>query len=413
MSASLRGHRAWIGLTYFLIAATPGFWVPVISNVLKAQGWDHLITWTFLIMPAAGMLSPLIFASHADNKMPAEKLMGWILLVSSLTFYLAFRELERGLHPERFLIFLSITALVTAPAWSLLSTITFTYIDGGKGEFGTYRVWATVGWMAAGWLVSLFALDTSAGIGKFALITRLLTAVCCFMLPHTPPQGKASGDWRDVLGLRSLKLLRDRDIAVFLVVSALFAIPFAAFYMHTPRMLEDLGIQRVAATMSIGQITEVIAFIFMGVVMRKWRLKWIFVFALLCGLARYILYALAAQQSSVLLALIGVSFHGVCWAFFYESGRIFLDRRVSAGYRNQIQALMGLFSGNLGNITGTLIVGALYSGMVVDGSPGWSGYWWVLSAMIVACTIVFVLGYKGIQTPAPSGNSHTPQPSSP
>ena len=298
MNVPLRGHRAWIGLTYFLIAATPGFWVPVVSNVLKAQGWSHLITWTFLIPPLIGMFSPLVFAAQADQKLPAEKMLGCILLLGSITLFLAFRELERGLHPERFLIFLAITALITAPSWSLLATITFTYTDHGKGDFGTYRVWATLGWMVAGWVVSSLALDTSAVVGKLSVVTRIATAACCFMLPHTPPKGQAGGDWKDALGLRSLKLLRDRDVAVFLMVSALFAIPLAAFYMHTPRMLESLGIQRVAATMTIGQISEVLAFMVMGAAMRKWKIKWLFLFALLCGLARYVLFAIAASRSS-------------------------------------------------------------------------------------------------------------------
>lgn len=395
MNKALHGHPAWIGIVYFLVAATPGFWFPVVSNILKAQGWSHIITWTFLIPPLVGMISPLLFAARADQHIPAEKLLGGILLVGSLFLYLAFHELERGLYPERFLAFIAITALITAPAWSLLTTITFTWVDKGRGSFGVYRVWATLGWMAAGWIVSSLALDTSASTGKLAVITRIIAAAACFMLPSTPPGGKASKRWRDSLGLSALKLMRDRDIAVFLIISCLFSIPLAAFYMHTPPMLQELGVKSVAATLTIGQVTEVFAILAITTVMGKCRIKWLLLFAILCGAARYALYAIATRQGSVPIAIIGIAFHGLCWTFFYEAGRIFLDRKVSLAFRSQIQALMGMFSGSLGSVAGTLITGALYNGMVVDGVPGWPAYWWLLTGMIVLCAIGFLLGYKG------------------
>ncbi|MFT5122808.1 MAG: MFS family permease [Kiritimatiellia bacterium] len=395
MTKTLPRHRAWIGIVYFLVAATPGFWFPIVTNILNAQGWSHIITWTFLIPPLVGMISPLIFAARADQHIHAEKLLAGVLLAGSCFLFLAFQELERGLHPERFLIFLALNALITAPAWSLLTTITLTYVDTGKGSFGLFRVWATLGWMAAGWIVSSQALDSSPTTGHLAVGTRVIAALCCLMLPSTPPRGKATGRWQDAFGLSALKLMRDRDVAVFLITSSVFSIPLAAFYMHTPPMLKELGVERVAAVLTIGQATEVFAILGIAFVMRKVRIKWLLLFALFCGLARYVLYAIAAHQHSVTIAVIGIGFHGLCWTFFYEAGRIFLDKKVSFAFRNQIQALMGMFSGCIGSLVGTLLCGALYDEIVLDDISGWPVYWGLLSGLIVLCIIGFLLGYKG------------------
>ena len=74
------GNRYWIAVVFFLLAAAPGSWFPVLSNVLHAKGWDAgIIEWAFVIPPLAGILSPLAFAAKADRSFPAEKVLAVVL----------------------------------------------------------------------------------------------------------------------------------------------------------------------------------------------------------------------------------------------------------------------------------------------------------------------------------------------
>ena len=395
------GNKYWIAVVFFLLAAAPGCWLPVLSNILNAKGWSAgIMQWAFILPPLAGILSPLAFAAKADRSYPAEKVLFVVLAGGAIFLFLAFWFLEHSDDPLFFLIFLGINALVSAPAWALLTSVALSNLDDTQRQFGSYRVWGTLGWVAAGWSVSMLGIDQSASTGMMGSGVRVLAGFACLMLPHTPPKGGKSTGWRSSLGFDSLRVLKDRDQAVYFLTAFLFSIPLAAFYMHTPLQLKDLGVEKVAAAMTWGQVSEVVSLMLLGYVMVRWRLKFLLLFAIGCGVLRYGLYALGGSIDSTTIILIGVGMHGFAWTFFFESGRVFVDRRVVPGMRAQTQALLTLVSGGIGAVLGTLVVGELYRHLVVGHGPeGWTTYWNVLTGMCVGTGVVFAVGYKGLAIP--------------
>ncbi len=395
----LRGHSGWISVCFFLFAATPGCWLPVLANVLKGRDWGHLVTWAYLIPPLAGVLSPLVIAARADQKVPAERLLFWLNLAGMPFLWFAFEELERGTRPHAFLLHFTISSLLTAPIWPLFNTVALTSLRDKEHRFGFYRVWATIGWIIAGWSISALGADSSPLAGKISVGIRLIATGACLLLPHTPPRSRPAKNWRELLGLSSLALLRQRDIAVFMLSTFLFSIPLAAFYMHSSLQLEALHYHHVAAGMTLGQVSEVAAMLLLGLMLRRWRIKWLFLFAMTCGLLRYLAYILGASSNSFAWVLFGISFHGLCWTFFFEAGRLFLDRRVEPEFRSQAQALLSLISTGAGGVIGTIAVGWLHTSMVVENHGSWSSYWLALSTMCAGCIALFAFGYKGGQGP--------------
>lgn len=381
----------------------PGFWVPVLSNILNAKGWGEFKTAAFIIPPIAGILSPLYLAARADQSISAEKLLA-LLLGGGLIFqWLTFSTLEEGRHPHLFLFYLGLNALLIGPAWSLLTAVCFANLDNPERDFGKYRVWGTLGWMAAGWIISLLGLDNSPRVGDLSLWTRVLAIFCCLMLPPAPPRGAGRKHWWDVLGLGALRILRERDMAVFFATTFLFTIPLSAFYLHAPPHLESLGWKKVGAGMTAGQVAETAAMLLMGYFLCRWRIKWLLSLAIAGGLARYVLFALGDIYSSPGLVLAGVAFHGICWTYFFEAGRVFVERRVEPGLRAQSQSLIGLITGGIGAVAGTQIVGWLHSWLVDEKTgQGWDLYWWSLSGMCAFCLVGFVLAYRGIAPPKPA-----------
>jgi MFS family permease len=190
---------------------------------------------------------------------------------------------------------------------------------------------------------------------------------------------------------------------VYLTSCFLLSVPLAAFYMHTPLHLRVLGFQSVAAGMTVGQIFEIVAFLMMGFWMRRVRIKHIMLVAIFCGVLRYALYAMGGAFPHVAWILVGVSLHGICFTFFFETGRVFLNRRVDPGLRAQVQALMTFASMGFGSLVGTFVCGWLYDRMVIGGVGGWTGYWSVLATMCLATGIYFAMGYRGLGSSATSG----------
>ena len=391
-----KGHRFWLCPAFFLLAAALGFWVPVLANVLHAKGWGSYVTLTFMVLPLSAIISPLIFSARADQVIAAEKLLGIIVATGAVLAGVAFMLLEQGKEPILFILFFGLNSLVMAPAWPLLTTITLSSTDHPERDFGKFRVWGSLGWMGAGWLVSLLAMDLSASVGWLSVGASILAAICCFLLPHCPPKGGPPKNVLDVLGLRAFRLFKQRDTAVFFGTAFLFSIPLAAYFMHTPQQLRFLGCEQIAAVMTVGQLTEVAAMLMMGWLLRTWTIKAIFVLALGCGTLRYLLYALGAADNSIASVLLGVALHGICWTYFFEAGKVFLARRIELAIRTQSQALLALLTSGIGGLAGTALVGWAHGYLVNETTgSGWSDYWWLLTAVCGFCVIGFMIGYRG------------------
>ena len=385
----MKGHRYWLAVVFFLLASAPGFWFPALANVLENYGLGSWAVWAFLVPPLAGMISPLIFGAQVDQRLEAQKVLGWIMLLGAGFLYMAFHSLEQNWGGGWFLSFFIVNALISAPAWSLLTTITLSSLaDPGK-TFGLFRVWGTLGWMASSLLVSLWGLDFSAETGKLGAGVRVFAGIACFLLPVTLPKGNKPKKWTDNLGLGALKLLRDRDLFVYFSTALLFSIPLGAYYLHTPKHLKELGVESVSAFMATAQVMETIAMLLMGWVIARFRVKTILLLAIGSGVLRYSFYAF----DEVTWLVIGITLHGFFWTFFFEAGRVFVHRRVDEGMRTQAQALLGFFTGGLGTVLGILTVDRLYH--LLSPSWGWSGYWAVLTGMNCLALTLFAFGYKG------------------
>ncbi len=393
-----KGAQFWLCPAFFLLAAAPGFWIPVLANVLHAKGWGSYVTLTFMVLPLSAILSPLIFSARADQVIAAEKLLAIIVASGAILAGVAFMLLEQETQPILFILFLGLKSLITAPAWPLLTTITLSSTDHPERDFGKIRVWGSLGWMVAGWLVSLLAMDLSASVGWLSVGSSILAAVCCLLLPHCPPKGGPPKNVLDVLGLRAFRLFKQRDTAMFFGTAFLFSIPLAAYFMHTPQQLRFLGCEQIAAVMTVGQLTEVAAMLMMAWFLRNWSIKAIFVLALGCGTLRYLLYAWGASDDFLASVLLGIALHGICWTYFFEAGKVFLAKRIEQAIRTQSQALLSLLTSGVGGLAGTAFVGWAH-GYLVDETTGagWSDYWWLLSTVCGFCVIGFMIGYRGNQ----------------
>ena len=91
-----KGAQFWLCPAFFLLAAAPGFWIPVLANVLHAKGWGSYVTLTFMVLPLSAILSPLIFSARADQVIAAEKLLAIIVASGAILAGVAFMLLEQG-----------------------------------------------------------------------------------------------------------------------------------------------------------------------------------------------------------------------------------------------------------------------------------------------------------------------------
>ena len=165
-------------------------WYPALPNILKAQGIEWVLPYAFAVGPLVALFSPLIFGAMADYRFSAQKLVGTLSLVGAGFLGMAFFSLYMGWGAWWYLGFQVVNALLGAPMWSLVSTVTFANVDDAQKKFPLFRVWGSIGWVFAGVSVSYMGWDSSPWAGMAAAGVRVFFGLACFMMPDTPPQGK-------------------------------------------------------------------------------------------------------------------------------------------------------------------------------------------------------------------------------
>jgi MFS family permease len=369
-----------------------GMWLVPLSAVLDAHGLHSIKPFAFASSAVAAFVSPLFFGAMADRHAAPVKVLRGLSLATAGTMALASLAIQRGWNPWLVLVFIQLHALCGSPTWSIASTIVFSRLHDAKHEFGPIRAVATLGWMAGCWLVSALHADASPRAGYNGALTWLVVTAFTFLLPEADTS-KTSGTLtlRERFGLDALALLKNRDHRVVFITAALFNIPLAAFYPYTPPHLKALGLERTTAWMTLGQVTEVFAMLFLARLLTRWRLKWILAAGLGFGVLRYAFCALDTKA----WILFGVALHGCSFTLVFITAQIYLDERVDPAWRARAQALMSLMTSGVGNLIGYLGVGWWFSINARAGGENWPVFWTGLATAVAAVLLYFLTAYHG------------------
>jgi len=322
------------------------------------------------------------------------KLLRGLFWLSGLMLGFTFLAVDRGWGGVAMLVGMQLHALCFSPTSSLLATIALAELRQPSQQFGPLRVWGTIGWIASGCIVSwVLAADGSPLSGYTAAGIILVLGFTTFWLPEPAfiSAGRAR-NWRELLGLDALKLLRHPDHRVILLTVTLFGMPLAAFYPFTPLHLSALGFAHPTATMSLGQLSEIAGLLSLAYLARRVRLKWIIFGGLLFGILRFGLFAL-----NVPLALLaGIALHGACYTLHNVTAQIYLAERVEPEMRARAQALFVMLTTGVCNLFGYLGTGWLFQVTRTENGQRWPLYWSLLCGATVLITVYFFRNYHGV-----------------
>jgi hypothetical protein len=386
-------ERARLCALFFLHAHALGLWGVNLSNVLKAHGFERLVPYVFACNSIAALISPLAVGAWADQRMAPERVLRWLGTGSAVLLTLLYVGIGHRWHAGWILVLAQVHAFWSVPTFSLTTSLILARLHGQKANFGPVRLWATLGWMSAGWVVSwVLQADASTLSGFAASAVWLLTVGFTFTLQPSPPASPGRRHTvREVLGLDALHLLRHHDHGIVFITAGLLNMVLAVFYPFTPLHLEELGVGHVTAVMSLGQITEGFAMLGLAAVMQRYRLKWVFLSGIGMGVLRYALFAVDTKAA----VIAGIFLHGFCFTLFVITAQIYLERRVDASQRARAQALLTLMMSGFGNLAGTLGGGWWRGACQTAGHTDWRIFWLGMTLATTGVMVFFALAYHG------------------
>ncbi len=377
---------------FFLQSLAAGTWLVTLSSVLQTHGLASLRAYAYATTAVAAFVSPLLFGAMADRDASPVRVLRWLATGSAVTAGLASWALERKWPGLAVLLVIQMQALFYSPTGSMASTITFSRLRNSQREFGPVRAAATVGWMVGCWIVSALSADSSAEAGYLTALVWAALAAFTWLLPSVPPPASTGRHTvRELLGWDALVLLKNPDHRVVFITTALYSIPLAAFYPFTPPHLQVLGFRHIASWMSLGQVTEVISLFALGLLLDRWRLKWIFAAGLGFGVLRFLLCAIDGPGWLVA----GMLMHGASFALFFITVQIYLNERVEESWRARAQGLMWLMNYGIGNLAGYLGTGGWFAACTREGGTEWSLFWGGLALICGIVLSYFLAAYRG------------------
>jgi len=364
---------------------------------MKNHGMTDVIYLVYLASPIGSIVSPFFLGMIADRFFPVQRVMGTMHILSGIFVFAA--PLAGENSPPIFLTLMFLHMLCYMPTVGLATATAFHLVGDKEKEFPAIRVFGTLGWIAAGIVVSyLLHADTTPAPMYVAGAASLLMGVYSFTLPHIPPRGAGKNiSVRDIIGLDVLKKFISKPFIVFIAGLLLISIPFASYFAYVPLFLQSAGIPDPAFKMTFGQMSEVIFLLSMPWFFKRFGIKWVLVMGLFAWALRYGLFSFAAPSGISWIMIAGILLHGACYDFVYVASQVYIDQNVAPQFRAQAQGFFVLVAYGVGQGLGTLVAGFIFNTVMEGNSANpahWQTFWLIPFLFAVLVTVMFAIGFK-------------------
>ena len=410
MQSQERAVGSRLSVMMFLQFFIWGSWYVTVGNFIKSEavGWaDADVGWAYQVGPIAAVVSPLFLGMIADRFFASERVLATMHLLGGIVMFSLPAVAGDGATSDTFGWLLLVYMLCYMPTLGLSNTVAFHSITNQEKQFPVIRVFGTLGWIVAGVVVSKFlGADEDSLQFQVAGGASILLAAFSLTLPHTPPPAKGqSASVADLLGLRSVALMKDPSFAVFMIASFLVCIPLAAYYAYAPIFVSATGFEAPGYTMSFGQWSEVIFMLAMPLFFARLGVKWMLAVGMLAWVVRYGLFSMAADDQVQWMVLGGILLHGICYDFFFVTGQIYVDKFASRELRGQAQGFLVLMTQGLGLGLGATLATDLKDQVTTKTDAGvevvdWAQFWWSPALFAGAVLLVFVAVFRGRKSAA-------------
>ena len=356
------------------------------ASVFSTQSWGAII-------------APFIIGLIADRYFNAEKILGILHLAGAFLMY----QMYQSDHVGIFYTYVLSYMILYMPTLALVNSVAFNQMKDPEKEFANIRVWGTIGWILAGLSISfLFHWDSAEAVAQGLLkntfllsgIAALILGIFSFTLPKTPPKIASIEKIkiRDLLGFDALRLLKDKNFAVFFISSILICIPLAFYYQNAHPFLTQAGIENPTGKMAIGQISEALFLLLIPMFFVRFGFKKTILIGMLAWAIRYVLFAYGNGGDLSFMLITGIALHGICYDFFFVSGQIYTNSKAGEKYKSAAQGLITLATYGVGMLVGFGVAGWITDNYkILDGSIDWKMVWIIPAGIALGVFLLFAL----------------------
>lgn len=354
----------------------------------------------------AALIMPSLAGIIADRWIKANRLYGLCHLLGAVALYYA-AQVDQPMVMFWVMLF---NAMVYMPTMALSNAISYFCLEkhgfDTVKDFPPVRVYGTVGFILAMWLISFSRIELSNMQLYLASAVSLVLAVYSLTLPNCPTNKvKRSQSWVSMLGLDAFVLFKQKRMAVFFLFAMLlgaalqitntFGNPFLHDFSLNPLYQDSLSVRYPSVLLSLSQISEVFFILTIPFFLRRYGIKQVMLISMAAWTLRFLFLAYGTPAGfGFLLLLLSMIVYGCAFDFFNISGAIFVEKETDHRIRASAQGLFMTMVNGAG-----AYVGAIASGEVVDffthnGVKDWQSIWLVFAAYTLVLGVIFALSFN-------------------
>lgn len=377
--------RVRLSIQMFLQFATWGAWLPVLGNhmaEMKATG--DQIGYVYFTGPLALMIAPLLAGQIADRFFATQYYLSFSYLGTAACLYGISQSQDYNT-----VWWLALAGMIFfGPTLGLANSLSFSHMKDGSRDFPIVRMFGTIGWIAAGWVLGYaMTLTGKSYVVAFQIgaLFSFINAIFVLTLPHTPPKRDAGESFA---AGKVLKMLGDPSFIVFTFLAFVILI-FATFYYNFGGLFMEKGMavqkENVSRVMSIGQIMEILTMLVLGPALARFGFKTVIAIGIVAWGARFGIFALGTPKELVIAAQ---GLHGVCFAFSLAAAMIYVDKISPPDIKGSMQSFLSFVTYGLGMAVGSVVAGKVLGHYTVNDVTNWHGLWMIPT---LGCAVVLVL----------------------
>jgi len=386
-----------------------GSWLITIGNY-----WFQTKQWSgaefgviFSTMGIASLFMPAIIGVVADRWVNAEKLYSILHILGAASLFL----IPQINNPVTFFWGILLSMVFYMPTIALANSIAYTALKSGDydvvKDFPPIRVWGTVGFIVAMWIVNLTGNKSSANQFYIASAASFLLGVYALSLPKCPPLAHTEGKktLSQILGLDAFGLFKNRKMALFFLFSMCLGAAlqltnaygdvYLDDFKNVPEYANSFVIRYSTIIMSISQISETLFILAIPFFLKRFGIKNVMLISMLAWVLRFGLFGLGNPAEGLWMIILSCIVYGMAFDFFNISGSLFVETTTDPSMRSSAQGLFMMMTNGFGAITGSSVSGFVIQNYFTHGGlKDWHSIWLTFASYSLVVAILFAVFFK-------------------
>jgi NHS family xanthosine MFS transporter len=348
---------------------------------------------------------PAIMGIIADKWINAERLLGICHFFGAVMLLWA----STVTNPNVFFYVMLLNAMFYMPTIALNSTVSYIILE-QKGfdvvkDFPPIRVWGTIGFIAAMWIVDLFGWKSSHMQLVFSAVSSIALGFYAFTLPACKPENSNQNkSLASRLGLDALVLFKEGRMAVFFIFAMFLGAAlqitnaFGNLFLDSFTLThpDTFGVKHPIVLLSISQMSETLFILTIPFFLKRFGIKKVMKISMFAWVLRFGLFSIGNPGNGLYLLVLSMIVYGMAFDFFNISGSLFVEKEVPSSYRASAQGIFMLVTNGIGATLGGYGSGLVVDLFTKDGIRDWPAIWLCFAAyaLILGLTFPFLFKYK-------------------